>query len=474
MTRRSHVLAALVACDLLLAARPTAGQESQVAADLRREREQVAESCSRFAAKAIGGCAYTLITSSPFHVALGNLAPLNGFGFGLAFSERYTPNESWRMTWSADAVAAMSGAYRGGAYMKLVHTPDLGIVVRPAGGSGAPRAVAPRDVAVLDVFAQTTSLETLNYFGPGQDSTQAGRSVFGEGQTLVGTSAIYPLTRLRATSALRLSLLGGITGRFVDIRSATSGDVPSIEDRYAAATVPGLARQSGFVEFREGLRITPSVANGRLRLNYLASAQQFRTSHASQSSFNRWTIDLQHEIPLYRVVSSTGPREFNGPNECARSAGATACPAVQWSRNREGAIGLRLVAMTSSASGGNQVPFYFQPTLGGSDINGERWLASFADYRFRGPNLLALQESVEHALWGPIGVFAVAEQGKVAQHGGDLGFSGLSTSATVGLTLRAGGFPMLHLSFSWGAEGHHISGAMNSSLLGGSSRPSLY
>jgi hypothetical protein len=48
------------------------------------------------------------------------------------------------------------------------------------------------------------------------------------------------------------------------------------------------------------------------------------------------------------------------------------------------------------------------------------------------------------------------------------------TSATVGLTLRAGGFPMVNLSFSWGAEGNHVIGTMNTALLGGSSRPSLF
>jgi len=147
---------------------------------------------------------------------------------------------------------------------------------------------------------------------------------------------------------------------------------------------------------------------------------------------------------------------------------------VSWSRNRQGAIGIRLLMSTSTTSGGNQVPFYFQPTLGGSDINGERLLASYQDYRFRGPNVLALQASVEHTIWGPIGVFVQAEEGKVAEEAGALDFKHLDSSFTVGLTIRAGGFPMVNLSFSWGGEGHHVIGSMNSTLLGGSTRPSLF
>jgi hypothetical protein len=147
---------------------------------------------------------------------------------------------------------------------------------------------------------------------------------------------------------------------------------------------------------------------------------------------------------------------------------------VQWSRNREGAITLRLYASASTTSGDDRVPFYLQPTLGGSDINGDRVLASYQDYRFRGPDVVMLQESLEHSIWGPFGAYVLAEQGEATTGSGGLGSGGLATSTTIGVTLRAGGFPLVNLSFSWGGEGHHIIGAMDTSLLGGSSRPSLY
>jgi hypothetical protein len=456
-------------------AAPVLAQESQFHADVRREGEHIAESCGAFSLKSVPGCVYTLTTQNPFHVAFGNLAPQNGFAVGVAFAEHYTPNESWRLSWNADEVVASTGSWRGGAYMKIVHTPaTAGVVVRPAGSTGSPATIAPREFAVVDIFAQAVSLKTLNYFGLGQQSAEAGRSVYGERQTLVGASITYPLGGIRALRGLRLSLVGGITGRFVDIRSATVDQVPPIDQVYDDSTAPGLGDQPTFVEFREGIRFKPSVANGWLRFNYLLSAQQFTASRDAQSSFNRWTFDLQHEIPLYRRVSSTGPREFNGPNECAQALGSPGCPPVQWSRNRQGSIGFRVLVSAATASGGNRVPFYLQPTLGGADINGELLLASYQDYRFRGPYLIAMQERLEHSIWGPFGVFVLAEQGKVALDRADLDFSGLTASTTIGLTLRAGGFPMVNLSFSWGREGHHVIGSMNSTLLGGSSRPSLF
>lgn len=120
------------------------------------------------------------------------------------------------------------------------------------------------------------------------------------------------------------------------------------------------------------------------------------------------------------------------------------------------------------------MPFYFQRTLGGSDIDSALALGSYQDYRYRAPNILLLQESFEHSIWGPFGLKFMADEGRVALTRGDLGFSALKHSFAGGLTLRAGGFPMVSLMFAWGGpEGHHNIVNMNTSLLGGSSRPFL-
>jgi hypothetical protein len=130
--------------------------------------------------------------------------------------------------------------------------------------------------------------------------------------------------------------------------------------------------------------------------------------------------------------------------------------------------------VASSPFSGSRVPFYFQPTLGGSDINGQRLLASFDDYRFRGPNLIALQETFEHSVWGPLGAYFAAEQGKVTQQGTGLSLADLTHSFSLGASIRAGGLPVMMLTFAWGPSKHHLIATMDASLAGGSSRPSLY
>jgi hypothetical protein len=434
-----------------LYAAPALAQESQFHADLRREGDDLRQSCGGgFDAKKIMDCAVSLATEDPVHIAVGSLPPLNGIGFGLAFAEHFTPNERWRISWNADAVVAPSASWRAGGYIKVVHTPESPVIVVRNPGTTSPTTptVAIAEYPVFNAYVQTISLGTL--------TVAAGQNPFSERQTIIGGNAIYPLG-IRALRPLRPSLIGAINGRFL-----------SVDSGLLAAPPPA------FAQFEEGIRLKPSIFDDRLRLNYLVGVEQFAASAASHATFHRWSIDLQHSIPLYHTVSSSGPKDTNGPDECFQSLGSTGCPVVSYSHNLEGSVGFRLLASRSAARGPNEVPFYFQPTLGGSDINGQRVLSGYDDYRFRGPAAIALQESVEHSVWGPIGVFVLAEQGKVTARGHGVDFNDLAHSVAVGLTLRAGGFPLVTFSFAWSPDGHRFIGTIDASLLGGSGRPSLY
>jgi hypothetical protein len=287
-------------------------------------------------------------------------------------------------------------------------------------------------------------------------------------QTISGANVIIPVVHL-----LNTSLLGEINGRFVDVEENHHESSPSIEQIFTESTAPGLTTQPSVLQLGEGVRFEPTLINDHLKLDYLAQFQQFVAPSDTHYSFRRFTADVDHTIPLYRNSGSYDPKPTNGPDECAASLGATKCPAIQ--RNREGSVELRLLITESIAPAGSVVPFYFQPTLGGSDINGNSWLPSYNDFRFRAPNALLLREGFEHSVWGPIGFTFSADQGKVALARNDIGFDHLGHSFSAGLTLRAGGLPALSLSFAWGGrEGTHTITSVNPSLLGGSARPSLF
>jgi hypothetical protein len=143
--------------------------------------------------------------------------------------------------------------------------------------------------------------------------------------------------------------------------------------------------------------------------------------------------------------------------------------------DRTGSIGLHLLLTESMTPAGNTVPFYFQPTLGGGDLNNQNYMPAYADYRFRAPNLIVVRANFEHSIWGPVGFQFLYDIGKVAATRSDLDFSHLAHSFGAGLTLRAGGMPQVSFVFAFGGgEGTHALFLMNSSLLGGSARPSLF
>ena len=217
----------------------------------------------------------------------------------------------------------------------------------------------------------------------------------------------------------------------------------------------------------------PSFAGGHIKLNYFGTFQEYVAPGDSRYSFQRYTIDLSHEFPLYSTTRSFRPRDGNGPNDCSSGGTGNSCPSI--SRNREGSFSIQLIMNGSFVPSGHVVPFYFMPTLGGSDINGNPTLPSYQDYRFRAPNTLLARATFEHSIYGPLGITGIIDEGKVALHRGDLDFTHLRHSYSAGLTLRAGGFPMISLLFSFGGrEGSHTSARINGSLLGGAARPSLY
>ena len=94
-----------------------AGNESRVHSDFRREAEEL-QPCRKFSFGNIASCGQELVTGQPLHIALGSLAPQNGFAAGLAFVEHKDFKDEWRMTVNTDAVATGNGSWRAGAYLK--------------------------------------------------------------------------------------------------------------------------------------------------------------------------------------------------------------------------------------------------------------------------------------------------------------------------------------------------------------------
>jgi hypothetical protein len=478
-------------------AQQTAPPPSTERTDNPSELYKLKTSC--FDLSKIADCGEELFTGQPVHIAVGSIAPQNGFGVGLAYVGHKT-TENWRITWDSDAVASNNGSWRAGVYMKFVDTYEKAPTIEfgTKGRKMQPNLTRIPERPVFNLYAQAISLNKITYFGLGPDTAEVFRSFYGMRQTIIGASAVKPFY-----ARLSAAVFGEMNGRFVDIRASTGQPSPSIEQLYTEATAPGLTSQPATVQFGEGVRMRPVLANDLIHLDYSLTYQQYVAPGNSTFSFERLTTDLNTQFSLYRKTTRfVLPRDTNGPDECSvdqdsenpectvdkfaqnpeclkgakalSDAEKKVCTTI--SRDLQGSVGLRFFLVNSMVPTGHVVPFYFQPTLGGTDVNGNAALASYQDYRFRAPNVMLVRESFEHSIGSlPLGVTFMADEGKVALAGGDLGFNPWLHSFSAGLTLRAGGFPQVYLLFSWGGgEGTHTSANVNTSLLGGSTRPSLY
>ncbi|HEX6772816.1 MAG TPA: hypothetical protein VF126_12365 [Acidobacteriaceae bacterium] len=458
--------------------------------DLVQERVNLGSCTSGI--KGVPGCAQTLFTGTPFHIAIGSLAPQNGVAAGLAFAEVYHPTYCahwldltappapgtrnachWSLTFNADGQASGNASWRAGVYITAAR---LSSRVPVAHYPGQPRAhYAPRTFTTpsptVSFYSQSASLNRIFFYGLGPDTLPAARSDFGLSENITGINAIVPITSWFNVAGL--TLLGEVNGRFPSVRGSYGDTSPSIEILYNEISAPGLVSQPAYAQTGEGLRLLPAIpAAARLKLNYLAELQQFAAPSNSHYSFRRFTADLDHRLVLY--TKDVGKPAAAPPPGSAASA--RTIPPISPTRDVTGSLSARLLIQESIAGAGSVVPFYLDPTIGGSDINSQSILPSYPDYRFRAPNLLLINGAYEQSLGKiPVGLFLGVDEAKVALRRDDVDFSHLRHSYTAGITIHAGGLPVVYLLFAWGGnEGHHTIANISNSLLAPATRPSLF
>ena len=460
----------------LIAACTAPGQnETRLHRDFRVEGEAL-RACSKFTFGNLSDCGQTLVMGQPVHIAFGSLSPENGVGFGLAFVEHRNFPSEWRDTWDIDAVTATNGSWRAGGYMKAYRLPGGTLHMNVGGTHTTGTTPLFTSAPLFNFYSQSTKLNHIDYYGLGPTTSRAALTTFGFSENITGTNAILPLGgRFRPA---RLTLVFELNGRFPSVRPGPKGDQPFTNQVFTDANTPGLAHQTGYLQPSEGLRFEPALFKDHLRLNYFGNFQQFFAPASSAYSFRRWNGDFAHVIPLYKLLPVRAT-QHNGPDDCTGGGGrnsARPCPPVSTTQALEGSISLRAFLSESSADRGSRVPFYLMPTIGGSDINGTPMLPSYPDYRFRGPDLILFQGTIEHSIGRlPVGALFSADAGRMALRRDDISLEHLRHSFSAGFTVHAGGMPVLSFVYAWGgAEGSHPIATISSNLLGGSSRPSLF
>ena len=276
------------------------------------------------------------------------------------------------------------------------------------------------------IDAEHYSLPQMAYYGQGNASSLAGESLFGLVQTTAGGHIAIPLPG-------GFSATGGLAGLWNSTAGVPGASQPSIDRTFNAAQTPALDTPTTYV-----------VWGGGLDWIYPLSPRMNGFSSTLTSAY-KWSRD-----------TSGSPYSFSRLDAIAI---ARYQPAA---KGDLGTVSVSARLVDVATSGGNRMPFYLQPTLGGTDIDNVDALRSYRDYRFRAPNLLVFQTEYTHTIRGPIGFLGFYDTGKVAEQRSDIGFSQFHHSLGAGLIVRVGGAPVFKFYYAWGgSEGSHTTYTLN-------------
>jgi len=426
---------------------------TMLAADLQELRR----SCFQRASLSVGRhwmeqCAIDIVTLRPVHPAFQSIAPGTGTGLGVGFDQilrrsRIEIIPSAKILVSTDrsllADARLTVGFPGVSLIRETG-PFASAPIDPSEErdpylhrlalvSGNPAIDAK---AAFTVCAQRLELQRQDFYGLGPSTTQSDLALYKSRQTSAGFNVTNPFSTWAAI---------GFSFDYLQPRvlPVLDGDRPPITDMYTEETAPGITHQPHFIRFGPDVRFRFEPTY--LRFTELKAGYVFyHELDGGTYSFRRLTASSRTE---YEILIQT---ENTASNRSALSNFlCTPRPAKECSL---GILAVSANVSLSQTGSGSQIPFYFQPTLGGADMQGQDTLRGFRDFRFRAPNLMLLQAEYRRGVWGPIGFLSFVDIGRVALRPSELVVEHLRHDIGVGLYFSAGNTILLRAYVGFGTR----------------------
>lgn len=349
-----------------LAASPVAAQEPQTRqADLLRQRQEKADSTSAPEPNRLEGLVQSiedgsllrtyLLAPNGFHLRFAGIANGGGFAAGPAY-------KAWRVLGGhADALAFVQASTK--RYWAAEASLDF---PRLASGRAFGRA-----------YASTRYLAQEDYYGAGPASQLEDRVSFGYREAGYGGSVgVKPVSWLAVS--------GGVAWLDPDVRRGEDDRYPSIGETFDDTTAPGLAEQPAFNLYRASVDVDYAELRGNPRSGgrYRLTQTWYDDRDAGRYAFARTDLEL------WQYVGFMYDRRV---------------------------LALHALVSTSTPRAGRTVPFYLQPTLGGSNS-----LRGFREFRFRDAHLLLLQAEYRWEIFSALDGAIFYDAGKVASRREDL------------------------------------------------------
>jgi outer membrane protein assembly factor BamA len=263
-------------------------------------------------------------------------------------------------------------------------------------------------------YAVRHNYNSMNYYGPGPDSSKNGRSNYRLEDVAIDGTAGANLLRGKVTLAasggiLRVNVGPGADDRFV-----------SSEQIYSEATTPGITvqprffRGGGYVEFD-----TTDVRTGPRSGSFIGvNFSHYVDREGGAYTFDRVDMDFQQYLPFF---------------------------------NKRRVIALRNRTSSAWAGTGKRVPFYMQPVVGGSDH-----LRGFRPYRFYDNNSMTWNAEYRWEVFAGMDMALFFDAAHVAPKFKDLNFRDLETSWGFGFRGNARNSVFLRLDVGFSHEGFQV------------------
>lgn len=327
---------------------------------------------------------------SGFRAKIGGMVTGGGFGFG----PEYYRDLLWNGHLNFRASAQMSTRL----YQKYEVQATL------------PRMAGER--VYIDLLASHRDYRSIQYHGPGPDSPRVRTNY-----RLEDTSA-DSIIGFKPGKWMKFGASAGATT--INIGPGKDRRFSSAEQLFTPQQAPGIDRQTDF--FRSGVFAQFDYRNDTLGPkqggNYVFQYNWLNDIKLNQFNFRRMDIDLQHFVGLF---------------------------------NRTRVIALRAKTILTETDNRQQVPFYMQPFLGGSDD-----LRGFRPFRFSDRNMMVLNGEYRWEIFSGLDGALFVDGGKVFARRGQLNFRDLEGSAGFGFRFNARNATFLRLDVGFSHEGFQV------------------
>lgn len=244
-----------------------------------------------------------------------------------------------------------------------------------------------------------------DFFGLGPASVEADRVSFHFDRRELQARAVANIV-----DGLRVGVRGARME--ADVGRGTDRRFASIEQRFTDVDAPGLAEQPGF-SYGDLFAVfdrRDQPGNARAGSYYAIMLRHYTDLDFDRYNFRAFQADLQHFFPIF---------------------------------DKKRVFAVRGQVFSTSADSHHTVPFYFQPTLGGSTT-----LRSARDFRFRDLNALAINVEYRWEAFSGLDMALFTDMGKVTPRGRELDFSNLEHAYGIGFRFNTYKAVFLRLDLS--------------------------